>query len=109
MKLSDHTSYELGNIKEVPDHVEAYIVGGVAQLEKGLAAARIELGMAVTERAVVVMKYEQLETENETLREGILDAHNTLENIPHDYPKNWGWVDDELTYVYTMLDALLAK
>ena len=49
----------------------------------------------------------QLEAENEALREGILDAHNTLENIPHDSPKNWGWVDDELTYAYKILDALL--
>ena len=35
-----------------------------AQLEEGLSATRIELGMALTERAAVIMKYEQLEAEN---------------------------------------------
>ena len=33
VKLSDYASYELGNIKEVPDHVEAYIVSHIIQLE----------------------------------------------------------------------------
>ena len=36
----------------------------VAQLEEGVSATRIELGMALTERAAVIMKYEQLEAEN---------------------------------------------
>ena len=41
----------------------------VAKLEDGLAATRIELGMAAAERAFVVMKYEQLEAKNDALQE----------------------------------------
>jgi hypothetical protein len=41
----------------------------VAQLEANLRASHIELGMALTERAVVIMKYEQLEEENEMFQE----------------------------------------
>ena len=60
----------------------------VAQLEEGLSATRIELGMALTERAAVIMKYEQLEEENGRL----------WRYVDHDWD-----IDDSDAFIYNFL------
>ncbi len=63
--VKDNRNYKAGDVYAVAGYIKRK-ANEVAKLEEGLATTRIELGMALTEKAVVVMKYEQLEAENET-------------------------------------------
>jgi len=70
MKLSKRIrNYDKDIMSVLKDSPKNEWADEVAKLEEGLAATRIELGMALTERAAMVMKYEQLEEENEMFQE----------------------------------------
>jgi len=61
------------------------------QLEEELAATRIQLGMALTERPVVIMKYDQLEEEEEALKQELIDERKNALEAMHCAD----WITDE--------------